>query len=295
MHNKNLDRIGVIGATSFVGGSLLQFVAKESSLLAFSRNHKLSHDNESRIQWRSLGEEIAQNDVISHWICLAPIWVLPKCLSLLEAYGAKSVVAMSSTSRFTKIDSGDEQEKQAANILADSENEFKEWATEKGIKWVILRPTMIYGFGKDRNISSIIRFLKIFHFYPVLGRAEGKRQPIHVKEVATACFSALKSSNTFNRSYNISGKEIFTYREMLSRISVAIGQKPRVIQVPLSLFKFVVVILRLIPRYKKLSTGMVLRMNKDMVFDHSDATNDFGFKPGDFDPADCNLKNQQAE
>lgn len=284
------SKIGIIGATSFVGQSLLSLVAQKSSLVAFSRSHEMTQSNNSSIQWRNLDIETTQEDKISQWICLAPIWVLPKCLHLLEAYGAKSVVALSSTSCFTKMDSCDAQEKKAAKTLLDSENKFKEWAVEKGVKWVILRPTMIYGFGKDRNISSIIRFLKIFRFYPVLGTAEGKRQPIHVNEVAAACYSALKSSNTNNRSYNISGKEIFTYREMLSRISIAMGQKPRVIQVPLSLFKFIVAILRFIPRYKKLSTGMVLRMNKDMVFDHADATNDFGFKPGNFDPADCNLK-----
>ncbi len=285
------NKIGVIGATSFVGQSLLSLVAQENSLVAFSRNsHEVTQSKNSSIEWRNLDIETTQEDKISQWICLVPISVLPKCLRLLEVYGAKSVVALSSTSRFTKINSCDEQEKKAAKILLDSENEFKEWAVEQGVKWVILRPTMIYGFGKDRNISSIIRFLQIFHFYPVLGAAEGKRQPIHVDEVAAACYSVLKSSNTSNRSYNISGKEIFTYREMLSRISIAIGQKPRVVQIPLSLFKFIVAILRVIPKYKKLSTGMVLRMKKDMVFDHSDATNDFGFKPGDFDPVDCNLK-----
>ena len=129
------SKIGIIGATSFVGQRLLS-VVQESSLVAFSRKDELTQNKNSSIQWRNLNIKTMPDDKISQWICLAPIWVLPKCLPLLEAYGAKSVVALSSTSRFTKVDSCDEQEKKAAKALSDSENEFKEWAVEKDVKWV---------------------------------------------------------------------------------------------------------------------------------------------------------------
>jgi len=58
---------------------------------------------------------------ISFWICVAPIWVLPDYFALLDAQGARRVVVVSSTSRFTKDDSSDPEEQAIALRLADAE------------------------------------------------------------------------------------------------------------------------------------------------------------------------------
>jgi len=52
--------------------------------------------------------------------------------------------------------------------------------------------------------------------------------------------------------------------------------------VPLFAFRFAVAILRLVPRYRNWSSAMAERMNRDLVFDHSEATRDFGFAPRAF-------------
>ncbi len=65
---------------------------------------------------------------------------------------------------------------------------------KQGVEWVILRPTLIYGHGRDKNITEIARFIRRFGFFPLLGKANGLRQPIHVEDVAEACFAALRIS-----------------------------------------------------------------------------------------------------
>jgi len=37
-----------------------------------------------------------------------------------------------------------------------------------------------------------------------------------------------------------------------------------------------------VPRYRNWSSAMAERMNRDLVFDHSEATRDFGFAPRAF-------------
>ena len=91
--------------------------------------------------------------------------------------------------------------------LIEAEDRFVVWAKSRGIEWVILRLTLIYGLGRNKNISEIAGFIRRFGFFPVLGRAQGLRQPIHVEDVPAACVSALRAPDAVNRAHNISGGE----------------------------------------------------------------------------------------
>ena len=67
--------------------------------------------------------------------------------SLIEASSARRIVVFSSTSRFTKVDSGDRAEIDVVALLSDAEERVVNWAIHYDIEWVILRPTLIYGSG----------------------------------------------------------------------------------------------------------------------------------------------------
>jgi nucleoside-diphosphate-sugar epimerase len=221
-------------------------------------------------------------ETISNWLCVAPIWILSDHFKMLEAYGVRRIVALSSTSRFTKDDSSDPEDQATAHRLADAEQRVEAWAQACGVEWVVLRPTLIYGYGRDKNIAEIIRVIRRFGFFPLFGKAQGLRQPIHAQDVAAACVAALRTKKVANRAYNISGAETLTYRDMVARIFHALKQPVRLFTVPLLVFRMAVAMLRCLPRYRKWTPAMAERMNRDLVFDHSDATRDFGFKPRSF-------------
>jgi nucleoside-diphosphate-sugar epimerase len=276
-----INEVGVIGATSLVGDCLLkQLVQSGISVAAYSRRDRVS--NVVGVDWQRLDAAEVGDRSIKHWVSLAPITALSGCFSLLEAQGARRVVVLSSTSRFTKVDSSNPDEKAYALRFAEAEAQFQSWAENLGIEWVILRPTLIYGLKRDTNVGEIARFIQRFGFFPLLGQAKGLRQPIHAQDVAGACLAALQAPSAANRSYNISGAETLTYREMVSRIFIAIHRQPRVFSIPLWPFKMAVAVLRLLPRYRLWTTAMAERMNQDLVFDHSDAARDFGFQPREF-------------
>jgi nucleoside-diphosphate-sugar epimerase len=205
--------------------------------------------------------------------------VLPDYFGLLDAQGARRVVVLSSTSRFTKDDSSDPEEQAIALRLADAEARVQEWAKNRGVEWVILRPTLIYGWGRDKNIAEIARFIRRFGFFPLFGEANGLRQPIHAADVAGACVAALQTTGAANRAYNISGGETLTYRDMVGRIFTALGLRPRLLTVPLWTFRLALTVLHRLPRYRQWSTAMAERMNRDLVFDHSEAARDLAFEP----------------
>ncbi|HEX5336917.1 MAG TPA: NAD(P)-dependent oxidoreductase [Gallionella sp.] len=282
-------RVGVLGASSPVGACLLAQLADDGwDVTAFSRqNRETSCDG---VTWRKLPDVFPQDaEALRYWICIAPIWVLPDYFELLEAYGAQRVVALSSTSCFGKSDSSDPEERAVASRLADAEFRVRAWAESRGVAWVVLRPTLVYGLGRDKNISEIARFISRFGFFPVFGRAGGLRQPVHVADVASACLAALQSSRAANRAYNISGGETLAYRDMVARIFTGLELRPRLLTVPLWSFRLAVTMLRCLPRYRQWSAAMAERMNRDLVFDHAEAKRDLGFNPQVFELADGDL------
>ena len=211
-------RVGVIGATSLVGICLLPMLVESGwQVLAFSRRKLAQRDDGvERRQLPSAGDVSAQcaasksADVTPCWVCVAPIWVLAEHFALLESCGVRRVVVLSSTSRFTKDSSSNPQEQALARRLADAETSVQAWAESHGVEWMILRPTLIYGMGADKNVTEIAHFIRRFGFFPLLGKATGLRQPIHATDVATVCVSALQTSRVTNRDLNISGGETLT-------------------------------------------------------------------------------------
>jgi nucleoside-diphosphate-sugar epimerase len=276
--------VGVIGATGAVGRYVLPlFVEAGWNVIAFSRK-KRDDKRLPGIRWRVLCPPEAQfGEQIQHWVSLAPITALSDYFPLLVSFGARRIVAISSTSRFTKISSPDARERRTAKNLAESEEALIAWAKKENVVYTILRPTMIYDFGRDKNITLIARFIKRFGFFCILGEAEGLRQPVHARDVASACAAALQSQAAENHSYNLSGGEVLSYREMVNCIFFTLGKKPRLVKIPLGLFHAAVFVLRVHPRFRHWSSAMAQRMNQDMIFDHEEARRDLHFAPLCFD------------
>ena len=281
MIDDRTDNVAILGATSLVGEPLVRLLAAPGhEVLAYSR--RAHTDNTPNCRWRELGA--AAIEPARLWVSVIPIWALPEHFARLEASGARHVVQLSSTSQFTKLHSPDPAEADLAKRLIEGETVFRSWAEAHGIAWTILRPTLIYGAGRDRNVTEIARFVRRFGFFPVMGAARGLRQPVAAEDVARACIGALGSPPAANRAYNISGAETLTYRGMVERVFAGMGRRPLTPSIPPGLFAAAVACLRLLPRYRHWNTAMAERMNTDMVFDHTAATRDFGYAPGPFAP-----------
>lgn len=292
--------IGLLGATSLVGECLLQQLTQNhSQIIAFSRYPVMQKENHPQITWQQLNTinpakiKTAKKH-IPVWLCVAPIWILPEYFDLLLAYGIRRVIVLSSTSRFTKNTSFEPSERKIALQLIAGEEQVQAWAATYEVEWIILRPTLIYGYGRDKNVTEIIKFIRRFGFFPVFGLAEGLRQPIHVADVASACSTALSALNLKNCCYNLTGGETLSYREMVKRIFAALDRTSRLLTVPLWLFRMALWGLRRLPRYQHWTTAMAERMNQDLVFDNSDIKRDLNFSPRPFELTAEDLPSQNG-
>jgi len=278
---KDTSLVGVVGASSFVGSFLLPLLsARPCRVVAFSRQERTS--NCAELVWDSFERQSEkQPAMVSGWISLCPLPVLASLLPLLAARGAKRVVAVSSTSRFTKVDASDASERRLSKALAEAEESILKWAGETGVDVVILRPTLIYDGVRDKNIAAISRFVRRWGWFPVLPPASGLRQPLHVADLARACVDAL-TTKTQRGIYNLSGGETISYREIVERIFAWEGLHPRIVELPEWSVKLALQAIKWIPGFQGFPSGVFERMNKDLVFDHGDAAESLRFRPRGF-------------
>lgn len=292
-------RVGLLGATSLTGECLMRRMIRHHwQITAFSRQSISVHlPHHPQISWQQLEQNncVTGKTNIPYWICAAPLWVLPDYFDFLMALGARRIVALSSTSRFTKNASSDPHEQEIAQKLTQSEALLQTWASAHAIEYIVLRPTLIYGYGRDKNIAEIARFIRQFGFFPLLGAAEGLRQPIHVDDVVFACIAALSTLNLKNRSYNLAGGEILSYRDMAKRIFEKLDRKVCMPAIPIRVFQLVVSGINWLPRYRHLTLAMAERMNQNLQFDYSDAQRDLNFHPRPFDLASEDLSGENEE
>ncbi|KKA06077.1 epimerase [Pseudomonas ogarae] len=272
-------RIGILGGSSLLGEHALPLLAQTGlPTSAFTRS--LPKVPCPGVTWRNADDW--HGLTLDTFLSFAPIWVLPDYLERLASTHVKRVIVLSSTSRFSKQASPDARERDVAQRLIRAEEQLKQWAVERKIEWVILRPTMIYGFGRDKNISQIARFIRRFGFFPLIGGGTGLRQPVHAGDVIQACLSAMSTPGLPSGGYNLSGGESLPYHTMVRRIFQAMGRPERTLPLPAQVLSRGVSIMRCLPRYRHLSSALVARMNEDLVFDHSPASDWLGFAPRAF-------------
>lgn len=183
--------------------------------------------------------------------------------------GIQRAVFISTTAIFTQLNANSKKIRVAAELAIET----------SGLKYTILRPTMIYGSPRDRNMWRLIRFVRSSPIVPIFGHGKYLQQPIFVDDVASAVIGCLKSDVTIGKSYNIAGKHALTYNEVIDTIAKAMNKRVRKLHIP---SKPVVSLLGLFERMHipfPIKAEQVLRLNENKDFSYAEAGRDFGFSP----------------
>jgi nucleoside-diphosphate-sugar epimerase len=274
----------VTGASGVVGPCLLRRLAAAGfDVVAVSR--RPPREAAQGVCWRALDlglPDSLEGPVPPALVHAAPLWLLPPLLPRLAARGLRRLVAFSSTSRFSKQRSRSAAERELAARLARAEQALECSAAALGVEWTILRPTLVYGGGRDRNVSEIARLARRFGVVPIAGRGGGRRQPVHADDLAAACVTLLERDRAGGRAYDVAGGETLTYREMALRVAGAVTPAPRVLRLPVPLARAALSLASRFRRFGHLSPEAARRMDEDLVFDDSAARAAFGWSPRAF-------------
>ena len=275
----------VTGATGVVGPFVVRRLLEAGYHVRAITRRSPPEANGPALAWETLDLEQAFDparpgpETLIH---AAPLWLLPPVLGALARSGLRRVVAFSSTSRFRKERSPNASERDLARRLSEAEAALTAVAAGHDVAWTLFRPTLIYGGGRDRNVSDLARLARRFGVVPVAGAASGRRQPVHADDLAQACVRALGAPLTHGRSYDLAGGETLTYRAMALRVATAARPGARVVSLPPLAARVLLAALSLAPGFGHLTAAVANRMNEDLVVDDAPARADIGWEPRAF-------------
>jgi len=270
----------VTGATGFTGEKVLPLLARKGKIRCFVRT------NSNVEMVNKLGYELAYGDlgdVDSLKAAMSECSALINIASLgfghaygivktAERVGIERALFVSTTALFTQLNVN------SKSVRQEAEGYIK----RSKLDWTILRPTMIYGSSRDRNMCRLVGHLKKWPVMPMPGSGENLQQPVYVDDVARAIVDAVSTDRTIRKSYNIPGLKALTFKEVVETISNQLGRKILKVNFPISPF---VKLLRLCESYGltlPIKAEQILRLNEDKAFDLDDAKRDFGYAPRSF-------------
>jgi nucleoside-diphosphate-sugar epimerase len=195
------------------------------------------------------------------------------------------VVAFGSTSLDVKVDSTEAGERDVASRLAEGERVVFASAARRGAQATLLRPTLVYGAGRDRTLTRIAGFAKRWHCCVLPRGANGMRQPVHADDLATAALQACQAPQSHGKAYALPGGETLPYRDMVARVLRALRPKPLLLEVPDAFFVATLQAARLLGVGSTPGDAAVARLRRDLVFDVDPAARDFGYVARAFHPS----------
>lgn len=202
----------------------------------------------------------------------------------------RRVVAFSSSSVVSKAGSPDEREARLVAGMAEQERELARACSQRGLPLLLLRPTLIYGCGRDRNVSLLAGLARRLGFIPLAGAAGGRRQPVHADDLAELALRALIGANPVTMTSEVCGGSTLTYRAMAERIAHAVRLDARVISLPAGLMAAMVRLISVLPGWRGLNPEMVRRQSHDLVFDDSELRRALDWAPRPFEPGTADFE-----
>ncbi|WP_040655487.1 NAD-dependent epimerase/dehydratase family protein [Rubidibacter lacunae] len=143
----------------------------------------------------------------------------------------------------------------------------------------LLRPTMIYGSPRDKNIHKLVRFCDRYGLFPVFGPGNNLLQPVHADDLAQALLSVWQCPD-IEGAYDLSGGTVVSFRELLQLVGSCLGKPVRLVSLPYQIGVWAATTAEfLLGDRSPVRREQILRLQEDKAFSHAAAQQDFGFAP----------------
>lgn len=221
-----------------------------------------------------LKEALTNVDTLIH---IAGIHWSREIVTAAASCGVRRLILVHTTGIYSKYKYAGEEYRQIDSFVYET-------CRKHGIVLTIIRPTMIYGTISDKNVCVFIKMVDRFPIMPVVNGARYELQPVHCRDLGIAYFNVLvNEKSTANEDFILSGGAPIYLRDMFSIIGRELGKNVSFISVPYWLAYFGAVCLYGLSLGRMDFRERVQRLCEPRVFDHSEATKAFGYKPVTFD------------
>jgi len=220
-----------------------------------------------------LSEALKDVETVIH---IAGVRLSPKIVDTAIRNGVRRAILVHTTGRFSKFKSA------SKDYISIEDSVLSRRSDSFSI--TVLRPTMIYGSSKDRNMYRLVEYLSKHRFFPLFGNGSNLMQPVHARDLGYAYYGVLVHPDTTrNKEYDLSGKEPIPYLSIIKTIKRLLNSKAIIFPIPITLSIFAAKVYNAVFKKAIITVEQVMRMQEDKAFSHEAAANDFGYDPLSFE------------
>ena len=196
------------------------------------------------------------------------VWLAPA----LEAARVRRAVFVGSAGVYTRLPSPGADAKRAGEATLRA----------SALAYTILRPSMIYGTPRDRNLIRLLRWLDRCPLVPVPARGRTPQQPVHVEDLCDAILAAFECDAALRQEYDVAGPAPLTLADLVRESARALGRPAWLVPVPLAPAHRLAVWSRRLRLPFPVSPEQVLRLAESKAVDIEPARRDLDFRPRAF-------------
>ena len=203
---------------------------------------------------------------------LAGLALVPGMLPSLLAAGVRGGVFVSSAGVYTKLESPGADAKRAGEAALKAS-----W-----LAWTVLRPSMIYGTPRDRNLVRLLDWVSRCPVVPAPLGGVTPQQPVHVDDLVSAILAALGRPEAARRAFDVGGPEPLPLAVLARECASAMGRTCWILPVPLAPAHGAAVLARRLGLPFPVRPEQVLRLAESKAVDIGPARDALGFAPRTF-------------
>ena len=123
-----------------------------------------------------------------------------------------------------------------------SKLEAEQCIKRSGMKWVIIRPSEVYG-QRAGPINRLISWIQRCIFVPVIGSGQSKLSPVFIDDVVSTIALSIFNKEVESETIVLAGPEELTYDELVDRVALYFGVKRFKLHLPAGLIKFIATVM----------------------------------------------------
>jgi uncharacterized protein YbjT (DUF2867 family) len=273
-------KVLLTGATGLLGGALMEILLREgheARCLVRETSPRASRLDPGRVEIapgdagdaEALGRALAGMDALVH---VAGIEYAPSVVEAARAAGVGRLVVVGSTSAHS-----------AYEFRSGLKKRMEEVVRSSGLDWTVVRPAMIYGSERDKNVHRLLRFLDRSPVFPIFGPGTNLWQPVYHEDCARGAYEALVRPSAVGRSYDLPGAEPLPYKALVRTAAHALGRDPRIVHLPLEPVRRTLLLTEKLRLPLPVKSEQVLRLREDKAYPYDDARRDLDYAPRPFD------------
>jgi uncharacterized protein YbjT (DUF2867 family) len=206
------------------------------------------------------------------FVHIAGIEHTPHVLEAMRRAGVERLVLVSSTSAHSRFSSRSAPRLTNEALLPGS-----------GLRWTVVRPSMIYGSELDHNMHKLLRFLDRSPVFPLFGSGENLWQPVYYEDLARGLYAALTWPGAEGKSYDLPGKRPLRYLDLVRAAAKALGKKVRIVRIPAEPVRRGLLVAEKLKVPLPVKSEQVLRLREDKAYPFAEARAELGYDPRPFE------------